>query len=484
MAGVRSGSLTGWKEIVEGEFLQYNDGIITHRLKFHTDSTWSGYVHNRPVPAELLTDVPTTPITQYHYRQISQLIHTLHACPGNTDIDSGTICNNVYKKIRNRTMRCDACAKVRRTLQQAKQRRASGNTDTRVLADSRTPLSVLSPPELKQRAANLSRVIDANNSMISRYKDKIQRISNSQSIKLVHNSDVSKLVQETVSKAPTPQFDSEIKKLFWQQQIKQNSLKCKKAMRWHPMTIRWALTFNSISAAGYDYVRESGAFALPHTNTLQRYVSFKEKSCGVLADNIAVLKSKLQDNVSDVALMHDEIKIKDKLVYNRASGELIGYVELGDINTALQQLESDSGSKKDEKQIATHALCFMARSLVSKNCMPVAQYATNCLTADSLFHMFWEVVAELEMNGINVRCSISDGAATNRKFYQLHHNDFPDDDVTYRCINPFSEIEANQTLFFISDVPHLLKTTRNCVENSHGHNNTRNLMVSYRLQFM
>ena len=98
--------------------------------------------------------------------------------------------------------------------------------------------------------------------------------------------------------------------------------------------------------------------------------------------------------------------------------------------------------------------------------------------------MFWEVVAVLEMNGINVRCSISDGAATNRKFYQLHHNDFPDDDVTYRCINPFSEIEANQTLFFISDVPHLLKTTRNCVENSHGHNNTRNLMVSYRLQFM
>ena len=104
------------------------------------------------------------------------------------------------------------------------------------------------------------------------------------------------------------------------------------------MTIRWALTFNSISAAGYDYVRESGAFALPHTNTLQRYVSLKEKSCGVLADNIAVLKLKLQDNVSDVALTHDEIKINDKLVYNRASGELIGFVELGDINTALQQL--------------------------------------------------------------------------------------------------------------------------------------------------
>ena len=81
---------------------------------------------------------------------------------------------------------------------------------------------------------------------------------------------------------------------------------------------------------------------------------------------------------------------------------------MGDINAALQQLDSDTGSNKPEKEIATNALCFTATSLVSKNCMPVAQYATNCLTADSFFHMFRE--ADLEMSGIYVRCSMSDDA--------------------------------------------------------------------------
>ena len=73
------------------------------------------------------------------------------------------------------------------------------------------------------------------------------------------------------------------------------------------MTSRWALTFNSISAAGYVYVRESGAYALPRANTLHRYVSFKDKSCGVLTDNIDILKSKLKASITDVSLVHDEI---------------------------------------------------------------------------------------------------------------------------------------------------------------------------------
>ena len=33
-------------------------------------------------------------------------------------------------------------------------------------------------------------------------------------------------------------------------------------------------------------------------------------------------------------------------------------------------------------------------------------------------------------------------------------------------------------IYFFSDVPHLLKTTRNCMENSKWNKNTRNLHVS------
>lgn len=84
--------------------------------------------------------------------------------------------------------------------------------------------------------------------------------------------------------------------------------------------------------------------------------------------------------------MHDEVKVKERLVYERWSGRLIGYVELGDINTALKALDSDETPKP-----ASHALCFMARSITSKVCIPVAQYATCSLTADMLYQCFWEV---------------------------------------------------------------------------------------------
>lgn len=99
------------------------------------------------------------------------------------------------------------------------------------------------------------------------------------------------------------------------------------------MTIKWALTFNIISAAGYYYVRES----LSHMPTLSTDMIIDEngKSCGVLTDNIDILKSRSKDNITDVPLMHDEMRIKDKLVYNPAGGNLIRFVELGETNTAL-----------------------------------------------------------------------------------------------------------------------------------------------------
>ena len=40
----------------------------------------------------------------------------------------------------------------------------------------------------------------------------------------------------------------------------------------------------------------------------------------------------------------------------------------------------------------------------------------------------------------------------------------PETDVTYRTRNLFSGT-ANRFLYFISDVPHLLKTARNCLSN-------------------
>ncbi|WAR11615.1 hypothetical protein MAR_025795 [Mya arenaria] len=50
-----------------------------------------------------------------------------------------------------------------------------------------------------------------------------------------------------------------------------------------------------------------------------------------------------------------------------------------------------------------------------------------------------------------------DSASSNSKFLRLHN--FEGNDKTYYTVNPH---DYKRKIFFISDPPHLLKTTRNC----------------------
>lgn len=45
-------------------------------------------------------------------------------------------------------------------------------------------------------------------------------------------------------------------------------------------------------------------------------------------------------------------------------------------------------------------------------------------------------------------------------------------ELVYYTVNPH---DTSRNLYFVSDVPHLLKTTRNCFSNSQSHKNTRRL---------
>ena len=74
---------------------------------------------------------------------------------------------------------------------------------------------------------------------------------------------------------------------------------------------------------------------------------------------------------------------------------------------------------------------------------------------------------------------VCDEASPNRRFYRIHEladgeNKSPDGAV-YWIYNRF---DKRRKTYLFCDVAHLLKTIRNNFENSHGLNNTRNLMVS------
>lgn len=178
-----------------------------------------------------------------------------------------------------------------------------------------------------------------------------------------------------------------------------------------------------------------------------------------------------------VVLVWDEMKVHEDLVFDKANCQLVGFTNLGEINNKLDEVNqlcsSESAESSPRPELASHILLFMVRGMFSSLQFPYAHFATQGATADRLFPLVWEAVQRLEYCGFNVIAFCCDGASPNRAFYKMHGNR---GDFVYRTPNPFAE---DRNIYFICDVPHLIKTTRNCWSNSFAHKHSRPLWVSY-----
>ena len=94
-----------------------------------------------------------------------------------------------------------------------------------------------------------------------------------------------------------------------------------------------------------------------------------------------------------------------------------------------------------------------------------------------MFPLLWKAISICELDSLKVVAVTCDGAFPNRKLFKMHfpmtnEDDMnPDVDVTYKTINLFSK--EKRFIYFISDVPHLIKTARNCLSNSGSNGCTR-----------
>ena len=177
----------------------------------------------------------------------------------------------------------------------------------------------------------------------------------------------------------------------------------------------------------------------------------------------------LLHNSSDrhVVLLIDEMKIKESLVFDKRTAQVIGFVELNVDN----QLELEENLTSSERPVATHILALMVRGLFTGLKFPYAHFLTKSLTGDDLFSIVWEGIERLERTGFKVLAVTADGASPNRKFFRMHSSTEP---ITHKTLNPYAK--DKRMIYFFSDVPHLMKTTRNCWMHS-STNGTRNLWV-------
>ena len=158
-----------------------------------------------------------------------------------------------------------------------------------------------------------------------------------------------------------------------------------------------------------------------------------------------------------VFLVIDEVHIKSELVYDKHSGGLIGFVNLGETNNQLFKIENALYNGNEELTFATSMLVLMVRGLFCKLNFPYAQFACPSTNGELLFDPVWEAVSRLERLGFRVLGLTCDGASPNHRLWKLHSDT---NELIYRVPNIYSN-NGFRYLYFISDPPHLIKTIRN-----------------------
>ena len=138
---------------------------------------------------------------------------------------------------------------------------------------------------------------------------------------------------------------------------------------------------------------------------------------------------------------------------------------MGDLNNEIASFCDQIQSNDDlQRSLATHSLVYMARGIFSRLSYPFGYFASHDMTSSQLYACTTEAMRVLASINLCTRALVSDGASSNRKFYQIMSK-------SHWTHNPHND---DKKIYFL---PHLLKTTRNCMENSGWNRNVRSLEV-------
>ena len=489
---------------------------ITHCLRIQPDLSWSIFVHDRPVnisKCAALVGIPTAIESGETLSQLMTKIDQLFICSGHTESHfvkmvadkkdrivspDGTIAafidNNIVQVegqvftstvrasgcelLSSSNDRCPSCKKYRVNLRamycrSLKQPKHDGS-DTSSHVNDR----YLKDPQMKTKLGAMRDRMHVAEGANKKLKDKVTKLINEQgeTVDSDLHQDLVLIMRENNEKIMQKYDEGTFPRLLWDEQLKATSTKDLRQMRWHPTLIKWCLNLKLLSGAAYHALRTSGFLKLPSERTLRDYLHYFSSKPGFQSEVHQQLLEEanitaLPESRRYVSLIIDEMKIKEGLVYNKHTGNIIGFTDLGDVNNQLVLLEQEC----EHPAIATHVLAVMVRGIFFKMEFPYAHFGTDGITADTLYPIVWEAVRRLEIDGVKVICVTADGDSSNRKFFKMHNHLELGLPVPYKAKNVFATDE--RWLFFIADPPHLMKTVRNCWSHS-GKSGTRHMQVN------
>lgn len=318
---------------------------------------------------------------------------------------------------------------------------------------------------LIQKLKQAKKIQAALRRKVNRYQKKISTLIKNDGVKL---DKLTSLAFEELLKKHVNTETELFTKQFLLEQIKMLD-KDPKARRFHPSIIKFCVYMRAKSPAAYKALHESGALILPSERTLYNYTSRLLEKPGLTKEAFREFAIQFRDISKDehqkyVCLSIDEIKVRQDVVYHKATGEISGFVQLNDFLDNIRDLEKSCAAVKSSTEkldLASHVLQLMVRGVTTSLTFPLAFFPTCNLNADELNHLVWEAIECLEGIGCKVIAVVGDGAATNRKFFHMNTAG----GTSHFCNNVAARGER-RNLHFIFDAPHLMKTARNCFSKS------------------
>lgn len=364
--------------------------------------------------------------------------------------------------------RCKSCTKYRNSLRSQLSRHESyaQSSDSRSDPSNHINTRYLRTPEKDLRMKKLHNTTRTLSKKVSRLESKIQAATNKTGITVndTLHEDLKEMMSATSAMVQSRYPPGSFQRQFWEQQLKAASCKDTRGMRWHPLMVRWCLYLRHQSSSAYELLRDSGVLRLPSQRTLRDYtyyvkahVGFSHEVDAQLIDAAGV--ETCEEWQKCVVMVFDEMHIRKDLVYDKHTGEIIGFANLGEVNTHLEEFErSLEATSSQSETLASTMTMFMVRGLFTQLQFPYAQFPCSSVSGDLLFDPFWKAVERIERCQLKVIAATADGSSVNRKLFNLHGDG---KQMVHKVVNPFAP--DGREIFFFSDPPHLLKTTRNCI---------------------
>jgi hypothetical protein len=248
---------------------------------------------------------------------------------------------------------------------------------------------------------------------------------------------------------------NKIQQIFSSDQVEHINGNC--TFPWSSNTIAKSLQIRTVVGKnGYEFIRTKAGYPLPSYRSLCQHVEELRMAPGIQEDLFQLLQiktEKLSPEDRDCCLLLDEVQLKPRIEYDNSLKTLIGYISP----------EFETVFNKSNNNVAEKALVFMIKGIHSSYKQPLAWFLTGkSMNCKKLWQVTNTVIKQLYKCNMLVRVVTSDMGTTNVGMWKEAGLNVNDDiklcSIPHVCNSAIS-------LYFMADVPHLIKSVRNCLEN-------------------